>query len=162
MSTPPTQPVNKFIMHRRVEDVEKLAANCDTAIRELTARFDRQPPRGEKRETGPAGLSITGPAGRDGKDAKDGVGYPGAVGPQGRPGKDCECKTAIAEQLIVRLEQKLAESSDLLTAVRKEFADLKLVIEAIYGQQRQVDEYLAFLKSKRLAADAARQGAKQQ
>ena len=49
MSTPPSTLPNKYVMPQRVADVEKLAANCDTAIRELTARFDRQPPRGERR-----------------------------------------------------------------------------------------------------------------
>jgi len=77
--------------------------------------------------------------------------YPGAVGPQGRPGKDCECKTAIAEQLIVRLEQKLAESNEQLAAVRREFADLKLVVNAIHEQNRQGDQYINFLRQKAAA-----------
>jgi hypothetical protein len=65
------------------------------------------PPRAGR--DGKDGVSIKGDkgdAGRDGKDGingRDAVGHVGATGPQGRAGKDCECKTAIAEQLIVRL-----------------------------------------------------------
>ena len=75
MSTPPSTPPNKFVMPQRVADVEKLSANNDTAIRELTARFDRLPPRGEKGETGPKGERGERGAdcicknGRDGKDS---------------------------------------------------------------------------------------------
>lgn len=143
MSTPPTEPVNKYVMHRRVEDVEKLAANCDTAIRELTARFDRQPPRGEKGETGPAGLSITGPAGRDGKDGRDGVGYAGRDGMHGTNGKDGKDGAPGPDSAAV-----LAETRAELEAVRREFADLKLVVNAIYDQNRQAKDYIEFLRAR--------------
>jgi len=32
--------------------------------------------------------------------------------------------------------------------VRREFADLKLVVEAIHGQNKQCDEYIAYLRAK--------------
>jgi hypothetical protein len=99
---------------------------------------------GTKGERGERGAD-----GKDGSPGKDGVGHVGAVGPQGRSGKDCECKTAIAEQLIVRLEQKLAESNDTLATVRREFADLALIVKAIHGQNKQADEYVAYLRAKR-------------
>lgn len=162
MSTPPSTPVNKYVMHKRVEDVEKLAANCDTAIRELTARFDRQPPRGDKGETGPAGLSITGPAGRDGKDGKDGVGYAGATGPQGRPGKDCECKTALAEQRIAGIETSLRDARAETISLKAQLTTLGATVQGLLDVNKRTGEYIEWLRQRTAARIAAAQGAKQQ
>jgi hypothetical protein len=106
---------------------------------------------------GPRGIEgKDGHDGRDGRDGKDGIGYAGPQGPPGRPGKDCECKTAIAEQHIVRLTQKLAESSDTLAAVRAEFADLKMQIAAVRSMMTKSKEYIEFLTAKNAAKLAAR------
>jgi hypothetical protein len=43
----------------------------------------------------------------------------------------------------------LAESNDTLAALRREFADLKLVVDAIHAQNKQADEYIAYLRDKR-------------
>jgi hypothetical protein len=144
MSIPPSTPVNKYFMHKRVEDVEKLAANCDTVIRELTARFDRQPPQGERGATGPAGLSIKGDAGRDGKDGKEGVGYPGANGLHGTNGHDGKDGAPGQDSAAV-----LASTRAELETVRREFADLKLVVDAIYQQNKQTAGYIQYLREKR-------------
>jgi hypothetical protein len=147
----PTTPNNKYTHIKRLEECEVVAHSALAEVKRAHARLDHQPPQGAPGATGQAGLSIKGDAGRDGKDGKDGVGYAGAVGPQGRAGKDCVCQTAVAEQHIVRLTQKLAESNDTLAAVRKEFADLKLVVTSIHDQNRQADEYMQWLKERAAA-----------
>ena len=148
---------NKFNMTGRVAKLETVVSGVDAAIRELTARFDRIPPKGEQGERGDKGER--GPAGNNGKDGrngKDGVGYSGPQGPSGRAGRDCECKTAIAEQHIVRLTQKLAESSDTLAAVLKQVADMQLVINALYDANEKGQQYIAWLRAKNAAKLAAR------
>ena len=143
MSIPPSTLPNKFVMPQRVADVEKLAANCDTAIRELTARFDRQPPRGERGETGPAGLSIKGDAGRDGKDGKDGIGYAGRDGMNGTNGRDGKDGRPGPDSAAV-----LAEARTALDTLRSEVADIALQCKALRDMNVRSGEYIEFLRSK--------------
>ncbi len=143
MSIPPSTLPNKFVMPQRVADVEKLAANCDTAIRELTVRFDRQPPRGERGETGPAGLSIKGDAGRDGRDGKDGVGYAGRDGMHGSNGKDGKDGAAGPDSAAV-----LAETRAELANVLKQLADLTATVNGLLSRDKRSQEYIEFLRDK--------------
>jgi hypothetical protein len=157
MSTPPTQPVNKYVMHRRVENVEKLSANNDTAIRALTARFDRQPPQGERGGTGERGeAGRAGDAGRDGLNGAPGRDAVGIQGPQGQPGKDLSAEVAQTERAVARLEQNLAGLSAQLATLKQQSADMQLVVNAIYDQNVQGQQYIAYLRAKREAAIAAR------
>src|ERR1017187_5542422 len=132
MSTPPTQPVNKFLMHRRVADVEKLAANCDTAIRELTTRFDRLPPKGDPGATGPKGDPGRDGIGTPGRDGKDAIGLPGINGTNGRDGKDGARGPAGADSA-----ELLASARAELANVLAKFPDLQLIVNAIYAQNAQ-------------------------
>lgn len=93
--------------------------------------------KGERGERGPAGESIVGPQGPQGASV---------IGPQGASvkgdrGDRGPCGPDTAEAI--------AESVAAVAALRSEFADLKLVVEAIHGQNKQADEYIAYLKSKR-------------
>jgi hypothetical protein len=98
---------------------------------------DGQSIRGERGEPGRDGVccckegldsTVPGPRGEVGPA---GV---GKQGPQGPPGTD----TATV----------LADARAELAAVRAEFADLKLVVTAIHGQNKQCSEYISFLKAR--------------
>ncbi len=137
--------VTKYNMHGKVEEFIKVAEKALFEAKRCHERLDKQPPKGERGEKGDKGER--GERGADGKDGKDSTvpGPAGRDGLHGRPAKDCECKTAIAEQHIVRLTQKLAESSDTLSAVRAEFADLKMQIAAVRSMMTKSKEYIEFL-----------------
>jgi hypothetical protein len=143
-------------MHRRVEEVEVVASNALTEAKRAHERLDHQPPRGEKGATGPAGISIKGDAGRDGTNGRDGIGYAGATGPQGQPGKDLSAEVAQTERAVARLEQNLAGLTAQLATLKQQSADLQLVVNAIYDQNVQGQQYIAYLRAKREAAIAAR------
>lgn len=85
----PSAPCTKYNMTARVTELERVICSADAAIRELTARFDRLPPRGEQGPTGPMGLQ--GKAGEPGQDGKDSTiaGPAGAsmIGPRGEKGE---------------------------------------------------------------------------
>jgi len=152
MSTPPTQPVNKFLMHRRVADVEKLAANSDTAIRELTARFDRQPPKGDPGATGPKGDPGRDGVGMPGRNGTDAVGTPGATGQQGPPGKNGrDGKDSPQRTEFESLHKEFK-------ALKKDFAaltaDFNVLSLAFTSESQRTQDYLAFLQA-RVAARIA-------
>jgi hypothetical protein len=180
MSTPPNKPANKFVLHKRVEDVEKLAANNDTAIRELTARFDRQPPRGEQGPIGPQGEP-----GRDavcrcihGRDGKDSAvpgpqGLPGAsiVGPRGergQPGADSEVPGPEGKRGFpgpqgvqgpqglqgppgVDSAALLAEARSEIAALRCEVQQLTTIIQGLVDESKTRGAYIEFLKARSTA-----------
>jgi hypothetical protein len=140
--------VTNYNMRKAVEETIKVAEKAIFEATRAHARIDAlptpEPPVApQKGDRGPAGTP--GRDGTNGRDGRDAVGIPG---PQGRPGRDCQCKLELAEQTIIRLEQKLAESNDAIAAVRQEFADLKLVVNAIYDQNRHAKDYIEYLKAK--------------
>jgi hypothetical protein len=102
---------------------------------------------------GKDGLSIkgepgrTGPAGRDGKDGLNSV-VPGPIGPvgpagAGQPGPQ---GPAGADSATV-----LADARAEIATLRAEFANLKLVVNAIHDQNRQADSYIEFLRARSAA-----------
>jgi hypothetical protein len=138
-------------MHKRVADVEKLAANCDTAIRELTARFDRQPPRGDP--------GLTGPKGDSGRDAvcccKNGAdstipgprgerGLTGSSGRNGTDGKDSPSATEYSN-LLLEVQKLNKETRGLITAQNE---NISLLYEVIVGTNQKTSDYLAFLEAR--------------
>lgn len=140
---------NKFTLHGRVAEVEVVASNALTSAKEAHDRIDRAAVKGEKGDAGPKGeRGATGDVGRDGINGTSGRDAVGIQGPPGQRGKDCECKLELAQQHIARLESNLADSRDALAAVRKEFADLKLVVAAIYDQNKQAAGYVEYLRAK--------------
>lgn len=143
MRTPPSTPVNKYVMHSRVEEVEVVAANALTLAKEALAQLKLQPPRGEKGETGPAGLSIKGDAGRDGKDGKDGVGYAGRDGMNGTNGKDGKDGGPGPDSAEV-----LAATRAELANVLKQVADLSVTVAALLSRDKRSQEYVEFLAAK--------------
>jgi|ERR1017187_6564649 hypothetical protein len=153
MSTPPTQPVNKFLMHRRVADVEKLAANCDTAIRELTTRFDRLPPKGDPGATGPKGDPGRDGIGTPGRDGINAVGHPGATGlqgPKGNPGQDGRNAPSI--------DELLAASRADMAALRAEYAEIKLMLQGFCDINKKAGDYITWLRQRAEARFVARTG----
>lgn len=106
---------------------------------------------------------------RDGKDGKDGIGTQGERGPAGRDGV-CVCKKGCDSTVPGPRGEVgpaggvgqtgpqgpagpdtatvLADARAELAAVRAEFADLKLVVTAIHGQNKQCSEYIDFLRKK--------------
>jgi hypothetical protein len=156
MRPAPTVAPNKYNLHSRVQEVEVVAANALTAAKEAHELIKRQPPQGERGATGHAGISIKGDAGRDGVNGKDGIGYAGATGPQGQPGKDLSAEVAQTERAVARLEQNLAGLTAQLATLKQQSADMQLVVNAIYDQNVQGQQYIAYLRAKREAAIAAR------
>jgi hypothetical protein len=161
MSTPPTQPVNKFIMHRRVENVEKLAANSDTAIRELTARFDRVPPQGERGGTGERGeAGRAGDAGRDGLNGAPGRDAVGIQGPIGRPGRD-GLDSIANPQRVAQLETKLSDARAEHAALVETVKSLSATVQGLIDVNKRTGEYITWLRQKTAARIAAATGEKQ-
>jgi hypothetical protein len=103
--------------------------------------------------TGPKGETSTGPAGRDGSNGKDST-VPGPAGPVGLRGvgERGEASTVPGPDSAT----VLAAAREEIAAIHKAFQDLKMIVEAIYGQQRQCDEYLTHLRAKATARLAAR------
>ena len=94
--------------------------------------------RGEKGEAGRDGKD-----GKNGKDGRDAVGVNGHHGTNGRDGKD----GAAGPDSAAVLASTRAELANVLA----KFEDLKLVVNAIHGQNRQCDEYINFLRQKAAA-----------
>ncbi len=84
--------------------------------------------------------------GADGKDGRDGVGRPGVNGNHGSNGRDGKDGAPGPDSAAV-----LASTNAALADVLAKFADLKLVVNAIHGQNKQCDEYIQFLRNKRKA-----------
>jgi len=148
----PSAPCTKYNATVRIIELERVACSVDSAIRELTARFERIPPRGEM---GPAGLSITGPAGpagRDGKDGRDGRNGADSVvpGPAGQVGKDgADGKDSPQREEFTAF---LNEVRKLVKDLRQEFevlrADQDLLSHAFTDVSQKNQEYLAWLQVK--------------
>jgi hypothetical protein len=77
---------------------------------------------------------LTGPAGRAGAD--------------GAPGKDAPQR--------VEFDNFLVEHRRELKAIKTAFEDLKLVVDAIYQQNKQSADYIAYLRDLRAKREAAR------
>lgn len=152
MRTPPSTPVNKYVMHSRVEEVEVVAANALTLAKEALAQLKLQPPQGPKGETGEKGdrgkdaVCIC-KNGRDGKDST----VPGPVGPQGRPGRDCVCKTEIAEQRLSQVESFSAQSHAELGLLRQTVLELSATVQGLLDANERGAEYIEFLQAKTAA-----------
>jgi hypothetical protein len=137
----------KYSVHDRLDEIEQetKALRVDLDNKHMKPGPAGQSIRGEK------GDSIVGPAGRDGRDGKDST-VPGPVsrvpGPAGPKGVG-ERGPAGPDSAAV-LESALAQ----ISKIRDEFADLKLVVNAIHEQNKQADEYIAFLRAKAAAKNA--------
>jgi hypothetical protein len=95
---------------------------------------------GAQGKIGPTGVGLPGVAGTGipgppGLNIKGDKGEPGAASTV--PGPD----SAVV----------LAEARVQIAAIRAEFADLKLQIQAVHEQNRQADAYLEFLRARRVA-----------
>jgi hypothetical protein len=185
MRTPPSTPNNRYTHLKRLEECEVVAANALTTAREAHQRLDHQPPRGEQGLTGPPGPAgrdsvCSCKSGRDGA-----VGAQGVAGKDGRDGKDaapCACAAADVQNRLTRMEQRIASVRDGATgpqglsikgdrgergpagadadnsaieAMRKEVAEVKLMLQGLLDMNTKAGEYISFLKAKvaeRLAA----------
>lgn len=97
--------------------------------------------KGERGERGEAS-TVPGPAGRNGID-----GSIGAVGLRGERGERGEASVVPGHDSAFVLADTLAA----ISKIHGEFEALKLVVEAIHGQNKQVDDYLNYLRAKRAA-----------
>jgi hypothetical protein len=95
--------------------------------------------KGERGERGEASVT-PGPAGRNGID-----GSIGAVGLRGERGERGEASTVHG----LDSAQVLLAARTEIAAIHKAFEDLKLIVTAIHDQNRQVNDYLNYLRSKR-------------
>jgi len=149
--TPPDATVTKHNMTGRVTEIERARSqfsNAHNALADAVANLPKPEPPAppQKGERGSKG-----DAGRDGRDGKDGVGLPGRNGTNGRDGKDGAPGAAGPDSAAV-----LAETRAELETVRREFADLKLVVNAIYEQNKQGAGYIEYLRAKTAARIAER------
>jgi len=138
----------------RLTEVERIAAEALNQSKIAHQRLDRLPAPtttpvpGPKGERGPKGEASTvpGPQGPKGDTI---------VGPAGIRGEKGEKGDAAVGPDTAAV---LADARAQLDSLRQEVEVLKLVVEAIHGQNKQCDEYINFLRAKTAAKIAARQG----
>jgi hypothetical protein len=138
----------------RLSEVERLAADARQQAKLAHERLDRLPAptstpvAGPKGERGPRGEASTVPGPKG--DKGDSI-----VGPAGIRGEKGEKGDTVVGPDTAAV---LADARAQLDSLRQEVEVLKLVVEAIHGQNKQCDEYINFLRAKTAAKIAARQG----
>jgi len=140
----------KYGIHDRVAALESEV----NGIRiDLDNKLVRPGPAGPSGPQGVKGDSCVGPAGRDGRDGKDSTipgpvsTVPGPAGPKGVGERGPAGADSAAVLQAVRAE---------LATTHKEFEDLKLVVNAIYEQNKQASGYIEYLRSLAAARIATR------
>jgi len=131
----------------RLSEVERLAADARQQAKLAHERLDRLPAptstpvAGPKGERGPRGEASTVPGPKG--DKGDSI-----VGPAGIRGEKGEKGDTVVGPDTAAV---LADARAALESLRAEFADLKLVVNAIYEQNKQAAGYIEYLRAKRTA-----------